>query len=135
MNYIRVIPRDFFNESKLLKCMGQLSLKILDCQLPKGIEMYIEGDGQPFQIGLSNFRSGFSHTTKITNLVLLYLQRRLPRSGSSPTWQVGEFQNEASYVHTTGSVNGYIHEVPRSISANHIQMALAQLHYYFLYPR
>ncbi len=26
--HIRVIPRDLFNESKLLKCLGQLSLKI-----------------------------------------------------------------------------------------------------------
>lgn len=30
MSYIRVIPRDFFNESKLLKCLGKLSLNILD---------------------------------------------------------------------------------------------------------
>jgi hypothetical protein len=27
-NYVRVIPRDFFNESKLLKCHGQLTLNI-----------------------------------------------------------------------------------------------------------
>lgn len=28
MNYKRVIPRDFFNEAKLLKCWGQLWLKL-----------------------------------------------------------------------------------------------------------
>jgi hypothetical protein len=28
MSHTRVIPRDFFNESKLLKCLGQLSLLI-----------------------------------------------------------------------------------------------------------
>jgi hypothetical protein len=28
MSYVRVIPRDLFNESKLLKCWGQLSLLI-----------------------------------------------------------------------------------------------------------
>jgi len=28
--YERVIPRDLFNEAKLLKCLGQLSLKIHD---------------------------------------------------------------------------------------------------------
>jgi len=38
--YTRVIPRDFFNEAKLLKCMGLLSLKILDNQTP--CEMNIE---------------------------------------------------------------------------------------------
>lgn len=26
MSYIRVVPRDFFNEAKLLKCLGQFEL-------------------------------------------------------------------------------------------------------------
>lgn len=30
MGYCRVIPRDLFNEAKLLKCMGRLSLLIHD---------------------------------------------------------------------------------------------------------
>lgn len=30
MTYQRVIPRDFFNEAKLLKCWGQLALKLHD---------------------------------------------------------------------------------------------------------
>ncbi len=30
MSYLRVIPRDLFNEAKLLKCMGQLALLIHD---------------------------------------------------------------------------------------------------------
>lgn len=47
---MRVIPRDFFNEAKLLKCMGQLSLKILDCQLPDGIDIHIEDSGELFLI-------------------------------------------------------------------------------------
>lgn len=48
--YTRVIPRDFFNEAKLLKCMGQLALKILDCQTP--CEISIEDSGEPFYIQL-----------------------------------------------------------------------------------
>lgn len=28
MNYNRVVPRDLFNESKLLKCLGQISVNI-----------------------------------------------------------------------------------------------------------
>lgn len=32
MSYYRVIPRDLFNESKLLKCLGQLSLVLHDCE-------------------------------------------------------------------------------------------------------
>lgn len=30
MSYIRVIPRDLFNEAKLLKCLGQIALIIHD---------------------------------------------------------------------------------------------------------
>lgn len=48
MNYMRVIPRDFFNEAKLLKCMGMLELKILDGNAPKGIRM--NDPGTPFEI-------------------------------------------------------------------------------------
>lgn len=48
MSYIRVIPRDFFNEAKLLKCMGLLSLKILDNKIP--IPMRIDEPGQPFNV-------------------------------------------------------------------------------------
>lgn len=50
MDYIRVIPRDFFNEAKLLKCMGQLALKILDCQLPDGMKIEIDETGEQFDI-------------------------------------------------------------------------------------
>lgn len=57
MSYQRVIPRDFFNESKLLKCMGQLSLKVLDYQTPKGVEISIDENLEPFDIQLSD--SGF----------------------------------------------------------------------------
>lgn len=50
MSYKRVIPRDFFNESKLLKCMGLLAVKILDQTTPCKIE--IDEPGQPFEIEL-----------------------------------------------------------------------------------
>lgn len=52
--YSRVIPRDFFNEAKLLKCMGNLALKILDFQIPEGIKIEIENSGDPFNIVLTN---------------------------------------------------------------------------------
>lgn len=52
MKYQRVIPRDFFNEAKLLKCMGQLSLKILNIAVPNNIKITIEGNGEPFKIYL-----------------------------------------------------------------------------------
>ncbi len=51
MSYLRVIPRDLFNESKLLKCMGQLALVIHDgVNIPKGLALEHEDPEQGFQI-------------------------------------------------------------------------------------
>lgn len=42
-----------FNESKLLKCIGQLCLKIHDRQTPVKMDFYHdEGDSEGFEIGL-----------------------------------------------------------------------------------
>lgn len=49
-NYRRVIPRDLFNESKLLKCLGRLILLIHDNQAPQQIAF--EHDDEAFIIGL-----------------------------------------------------------------------------------
>lgn len=46
LNHIRVIPRDFFNEAKLLKCLGHLELLILE----KKIQLRSEFDGKNFNI-------------------------------------------------------------------------------------
>ncbi len=51
MSYKRVIPRDLFNEAKLLKCVGHLALKIHDGFTPGDIPMAITptiNDGDPF---------------------------------------------------------------------------------------
>jgi len=54
INYQRVIPRDFFNESKLLKCLGQLSLLIHDNKAPVEMKLYtLNEDTEPFKIGLN----------------------------------------------------------------------------------
>lgn len=40
MSYLRVIPRDLFNEAKLLKCLGQLALLIHDrVKVPAGLKL------------------------------------------------------------------------------------------------
>lgn len=49
MSYTRVIPRDFFNEAKLLKCLGQLEL-IINHTGPNKIGLVSEFDHGPFQI-------------------------------------------------------------------------------------
>lgn len=53
MNYTRVIPRDFFNESKLLCCLGKLSLHISDRETGN-LKLIEEFDNEPFQIDLSD---------------------------------------------------------------------------------
>lgn len=50
MSYTRVIPRDFFNESKLLKCLGHLFIQGESSTRPHGIKIVIEENGQPFEI-------------------------------------------------------------------------------------
>jgi uncharacterized protein YkuJ len=49
-DYIRVIPRDLFNESKLLKCIARLTLLVHDGNNLKAIRF--EHDDNPFIIGL-----------------------------------------------------------------------------------
>jgi hypothetical protein len=52
MSYIRVIPRDLFNESKLLKCLGRLALQIHERAAPDGLAVYHnceESDGFKIQ--------------------------------------------------------------------------------------
>jgi len=53
MSYVRVIPRDFFNEAKLLKCHGKLSLGILDCVDGVNLCLEEEYDTESFEIDMS----------------------------------------------------------------------------------
>lgn len=52
MSYQRVIPRDLFNESKLLKCIGQLALIIHDgVNVPRELKLsHDDSDYAGFQI-------------------------------------------------------------------------------------
>lgn len=49
-DYIRVVPRDLFNEAKLLKCIGHLVLQIHDNNNVANISFH--HDDEPFIIGL-----------------------------------------------------------------------------------
>lgn len=51
MSYKREIPRDLFNEAKLLKCLGLLSLKIHDGKLPPFVEIEHYQDPQREEYG------------------------------------------------------------------------------------
>lgn len=84
MSYARVIPRDFFNEAKLLKCLGQLALKILDRQLPEGIDIQITETGEPFRIELDD--SGY-----------LYVANYPCTINGSNVWFATTYNNKRAY--------------------------------------
>lgn len=44
MKYQRVLPRDLFNEAKLLKCMGQLILSIEGGKLENKLQYHFDGE-------------------------------------------------------------------------------------------
>jgi hypothetical protein len=52
ISYDRVIPRDLFNEAKLLKCIGRLCLLIHDGKTP--IPITFDHDGGEFRISMTN---------------------------------------------------------------------------------
>ena len=47
--YTRAIPRDLFNEAKLLKCLGQLALLVHDGKT-SGLPLSVTHDGEPFDV-------------------------------------------------------------------------------------
>lgn len=49
MNHHRVIPRDFFNEAKLLKCLGAFELAVQE-RRTNGLQITTNFDGEPFEI-------------------------------------------------------------------------------------
>ncbi len=51
MSYQRVLPRDLFNEAKLLKCLGQLALLIHDNKCGKLCMELDDSEREGFKIG------------------------------------------------------------------------------------
>lgn len=64
MSYRRVVPRDAFNEAKLLKCIGRLSLLVLDNHL------YIDRDMAQIEDDLKHDGHGFMVRLDEDNLML-----------------------------------------------------------------
>ncbi len=61
MSYVRVLPRDLFNEAKLLKCIGQIALLVHDRKI-SGLQVVagrcfgfiVEQDESDGSIGVAN---------------------------------------------------------------------------------
>lgn len=69
-NYNKVIPRDLFNEAKLLKCFGWLCMKIVDNQVPVQMDYeYNTSSGDSFKIGLC----GPDNSLSIMNIPVIVL--------------------------------------------------------------
>jgi len=79
--YQRVIPRDLFNEAKLLKCIGQVVLKIHDRQTP--IRMGVIETGERFKIELLDEGYLFISNLDITILGEKYLFKTTYNSKSN----------------------------------------------------
>jgi hypothetical protein len=100
-SYARVIPRDFFNEAKLLKCLGRLSLLILDNK--KRISEYVveEFDNEPFEIMQTEdgdiYVSNYSLFIKSTEIEI-YLFTYLNSKENYPLYFVNEYRGDQQYV-------------------------------------
>jgi len=64
-SYLRVIPRDLFNESKLLKCLGQISLLIHDGKMKGATLEHDDSEFAGFQIE-QNQDSGALYCSNLT---------------------------------------------------------------------
>lgn len=90
MSYPRVIPRDLFNEAKLLKCMGRVALLVHDGMYPGKISIDYDTDG--FEIGQNPDDGSLTVTNmhilindRIVHFFTLYNSR-----DNYPLWAMGE---------------------------------------------
>jgi hypothetical protein len=104
-SYQREIPRDFFNEAKLLKCMGVLALKILDDLTPEGIVIEIPETGQPFEIERQEEHDGLcvsNYTVEVNGEEYLVYSKYNSKS-NFPLYIVDDEYNEAEVFDEKGN--------------------------------
>jgi hypothetical protein len=97
--YTRVIPRDFFNEAKLLKCLGRLELLILDNEKPaRDLKITSEFDNEAFNV-VQDPNSGsisVSNYRVFVNGEELYLSTPLNSKENYPL--TGIYKGEEYYI-------------------------------------
>ncbi len=102
MSYIRVIPRDLFNEANLLKCYGKIYINLEMLNLP-GVEL--EHDGDPFDIRQDE-SSGAIYAANVHLMVRgspCTLMRPLNSREPWPLIMVDERENEISVFDDEGN--------------------------------
>lgn len=96
MSYLRVLPRDAFNEGNLLKCIGRLTLLIEDRLAP---DWTFEYDNGPFEIE----QSQDDGSIYVSNIAFTFrgervrLFRPLNARGSFPVYAVSELAEFAVF--------------------------------------
>lgn len=94
MTYLRVIPRDLFNEGNLLKCYGQLHLNLEKMGME---DCLVYEDGGPFRV-IQDQSDGSTYLSNVQLIVrgeVIPLRRPLNSREPYPLWVYlpdGEFQ-------------------------------------------
>lgn len=101
-HHIRVIPRDLFNESMLLKSVGRLAILIHDNKIDQ--ELVLEHDGEPFDIiideqGLTISNIELSYKSQILQFFTPYNSR-----DNYPLYIVDENYEEAQVFDNEGNI-------------------------------
>lgn len=89
MSYQRVLPRDLFNEAKLLKSLGQVALLIHDERAPRGLT-FLHCDEPGFEIEQDQSTGDLF----CMNLRLFYR----PAEVSHEVWVDGRYNSKAPYT-------------------------------------
>lgn len=105
--YERVFPRDFFNESKLLKCLGQLMLLQVDGYLSDGCKfahtnrkygLRIGQDPSDGSFGCSNFHMWYVKQLPDDKTEKTYIELFTPSNARDAYPLVARFDDEEIYV-------------------------------------
>lgn len=87
--HYRVIPRDLFNEAKLLKCIGRMSLLIHDRMIP--FDGIVKHNDKPFKIKLTDAGNLYIQNVKVyANGKFLDLQTTYNSKSNYPLYLVTE---------------------------------------------
>jgi hypothetical protein len=95
--YNRVIPRDFFNESKLLKCLGQFELAVVDRQCA-GLDIKTELLGNDFQIDQNSSDGSLYCANYKASLEDESIHLSIPYNSKDAYPLLAEFRGEIYYV-------------------------------------
>ena len=102
MTYLRVIPRDLFNEANLLKCYGRIYLNLETANIP---EAELEHDGDAFAVEQNENSGGLymSNVTLKVRGITCRLERPLNSRASWPLFLIDENDEEMAVFNEDGS--------------------------------